>query len=315
MTDILLCGDFDAAEEADWTRALRDAMPQARWLNREQALRTPSTVEFAVVANPPPGSLSGLPRLQLIQSLWAGVDRLLDDRSLPPGVPIARMVDPAMTLAMAETAQWATLALHRGFFANARDQRQRVWRQQVQRRADDLCVGVLGSGEMGRVVAQRLAAQGYRVSTWSLRPNAAPLAEVPGRHGADALHCWLPSLQIVINLLPLTATTRGLLNAEFFATLPPAASVVNLARGAHVVDAVLLAALDNGHLQHAVLDVFHDEPLPVGHAYWTHPAVTVLPHVAAQTDPRSAAQVVAANIDAALNGRPVAHRVDRARGY
>jgi glyoxylate/hydroxypyruvate reductase A len=160
---------------------------------------------------------------------------------------------------------------------------------------------VLGQGEMGRAVAARLTAQGYPVQAW--RRDGTPLADLLA--GSDT----------VINLLPLTPQTRGLLDAGFFAALPAGASVVNLARGAHVVDADLLAALAAGHLQHAVLDVFDGEPLAADHPYWQHPQVTVLPHVAAQTDMRSAALVAADNLRAGLSGRPVQHRVLRERGY
>ena len=132
-------------------------------------------VQAAVVANPPPGSLQGLPQLRLIQSLWAGVDRLLADATLPAGVPIARMVDPAMSAAMAETALWAVLSLHRGFFAYARQQREGLWRPHAQRRADEVQVLVLGQGEMGRAAAARIAALGYRVDGLA-RATAAPLA-------------------------------------------------------------------------------------------------------------------------------------------
>ncbi|OYU95869.1 MAG: hypothetical protein CFE45_19480 [Burkholderiales bacterium PBB5] len=120
---------------------------------------------------------------------------------------------------------------------------------------------------------------------------------------------------MLINLLPLTADTRGLVNATLLAALPAGAGVVNLARGAHVVDADLLAALDSGHVSHAVLDVFHTEPLPPGHRYWTHSQVTVLPHAAAMTDARSASAVVAANITALAAGRPLANLVSAGRGY
>ena len=299
--NILLCDDLSPAEHAEWLSALSTAMPEARWLDGDAARREPAAVQAAVVANPPPGSLQGLPKLRLIQSLWAGVDRLLADTSLPAGVPIARMVDPAMTAAMAETALWAVLALHRGFFGYARQQRAGLWRQHPQRRADEVRVLVLGQGEMGRAASARLGALGYRVQGW--HRGSAPLAEC------------LPLTDVAINLLPLTPQTRGLLDARFFAALPPQASVVNLGRGAHVVDADLLAALDSGRLQHAVLDVFNGEPLADGHAYWQHPQVTVLPHVAAQTDARSAAAVAVANLRAALAGQPVRHRVDVSRGY
>jgi glyoxylate/hydroxypyruvate reductase A len=176
---------------------------------------------------------------------------------------------------------------------------------------------ILGLGQMGLSAARRIAQQAYRVSGWSLRPRPDTL-DLDGlvcHAGASALSELQVKSDIVINLLPLTAATHGLLDARFFAALPRGAGLVNLARGAHVVDADLLAALDRGHLAHAVLDVFHTEPLPSDHRYWSHPNVTLLPHVAAQTDPSSASQVVAANVRSLLEGRPLAHLVQRERGY
>ncbi len=298
---VLLCGQLDSAERQGWLHALATAMPEAHWLDLDAARREPAAVLAAVVANPAPGSLQGLPKLRLIQSLWAGVDRLLADSSLPAEVPLARMVDPAMSAAMAETALWSVLSLHRDFFSYARQQRAGRWQQLPQRRADELRVLVLGSGEMGRAAARRIADLGYAASCW--RRDGTPL---PGA---------LAETDIAINLLPLTLETRGLLDARFFAALPAQAAVVNLARGAHVVDADLLAALDSGHLRHAVLDVFHQEPLPAEHRYWQHPQVTVLPHAAAQTDPRSAAAVAVRNLRAARDGGALQHLVERQRGY
>jgi glyoxylate/hydroxypyruvate reductase A len=239
--------------------------------------------------------------LRLIQSLWAGVDRLLADPTLPVDVPLTRMVDPAMNAAMAETALWAVLSLHRDFFTYAQLQRAGRWHPLPQRRADEVRVLVLGSGEMGRAAARRIAGLGYAARGW--RRDGTPLL----RSVAEA--------DIVVNLLPLTPETRGLLDAHFFAALPAQAAVVNLARGAHVVDADLLAALDSGHLRHAVLDVFHTEPLPAEHPFWCHPQVTVLPHAAALSDPRSAAAVAASNLRAARDGDALQHLVDRQRGY
>ena len=315
--NILLSGELQAAELHDWQQSLHAALPQARWLGREEALTVADTVQVAVVANPPPGSLRGLPQLRLIQSLWAGVDRLLLDPTLPPGVPIARMVDPAMNASMAETALWAVLSLHRGYFEYAQSQHQGLWQPRPQRRADSVRVLVLGLGQMGLTTARRLVPQGYRVSGWSLRPHApSPALEgIEAHAGATVLPALLARSDIVVNLLPLTPATQGLLDARFFAALPRGAGIVNLARGAHVVDADLLAALDSGQVGHAVLDVFPQEPLPARHAYWQHPRVTVLPHVAAQTDPRSASQVVAANVRALFAGQPLAHLVQPERGY
>ena len=307
---VLLACDVGADEAASWRAALAAALPGEHLVETTDAA---DDIEIAIVANPRPGALAGLPRLRLIQSLWAGVDRLLADPTLPAGVPIVRMVDPAMNVAMAETALWAVLALHRGFFRYARLQREGRWAPHGQRRADEMVVAVLGLGQMGRGAALRLSAQGYRVLGWSARPNAVEGIET---HAGDAaLDALLARADIVLDLLPLTPATRGLFDATRFARMKPGAGFVNLARGAHVVEADLLAALDAGPLRHAVLDVFQTEPLPAGHAFWSHPRVTVLPHAAAQTDPRSAASVVAANLRAWRAGQSLQHVVDRARGY
>lgn len=297
---IALACRFDAQEWAEWLPALAAALPGDTLVRAGEPDHDPATVEIAIVANPPAGALQRYPRLRLVQSLWAGVDRLLADPTVPAGLPIVRMVDPAMNAAMAETALWAVLMLHRGFHTYARQQHDGVWRQHPQRRADEVRIGVLGQGQMGGAVSARLRALGYRVTGWR---RGEPLGPV------------LADSEVLINLLPLTPDTRSLIDTAVLRQLPRGAALVNLARGAHVVDADLLAALDDGHLGHAVLDVFHQEPLPAGHRYWTHPAVTVLPHVAAQTDARSAARIVAQHLAAWRRGEPLAHQVDRRTGY
>ena len=309
---ILLATDLQQEELSRWKALLQQALPD-EVLITEAAPGERDDVEVAIVANPPAGALAALPRLRFIQSLWAGVDRLLADPSLPADVPLARMVDPAMNQAMAETALWAVLSLHRGFFDYAQRQREAEWRPQAQRRADEVPVAVLGLGQMGRQVAQRLAANGYPVSGWSSRPTTVP--GLRSLAGDAALQDVLAEAQVVVNLLPLTPATRALFDTRRFARMQRGASLVNLARGAHVVEADLLAALDSGQLQRAVLDVFQTEPLPPQHRFWTHPRITVLPHVAAQTDPRRAAAIAARKVRARRDGRPPLHLVDRSRGY
>lgn len=307
---------LEGTERDDWWRALTDALPDDDWID-PVVEGTQSTrwreAEIAVVANPLPGRLAHCGRLKLIQSLWAGVDRLLADHTLPAGVPIARMVDPMMNRAMAETATWAVLSLHRRAFDYAAQQRQTQWRPLPQRRADEVSVLVLGLGQMGRATALQLATLGYRVSGWSARAQAVD--GVDASSGWAALPAALGAADIVVNLLPLTDDTRGLFDRARLALMRPGASLVNLARGAHVVEKDLLVALNSGRLDHAVLDVFDTEPPPATHVFWFHPKVTVWPHAAAQTDLRSAAAVVAANVEAVRRGEPVAHLVDRSRGY
>jgi glyoxylate/hydroxypyruvate reductase A len=309
---ILVAADFTTKQWTAWLPALLRAMPQETLL-RERGRIAPEDIDVAIVANPALGTLAGLPRLRLVQSLWAGVENLLADASVPAGVPLARMVDPAMNEAMAETALWAVLSLQRDHFGYARQQRDAHWAPHRQRRAGKFGVAVLGLGEMGRAVALRLARNGYRVGGWSSR--AAALPGVRTLAGEEGLAATLADAQVLLNLLPLTPATRGIIDARLLALLPRGASVVNLARGAHLVEADLLAALASGHIRHAVLDVFATEPLPAAHPFWAHPQVTVLPHVAAQTDPRSASAVVAANVAALRAGRPLRHLVDRMRGY
>lgn len=299
---VLLAGRFEPAEREAWWQALRAAAPEIEW-RREDAPFEARAIDAAVVANPAPGLLATLPKLRLIHSLWAGVDKLLADATLPPQVPVVRMVDPAMSVAMAETALWAVIGLHRRFFDYQAQQREVLWQPHAQRRADEWRVRVLGGGgAMGGAVAARVAALGYRTEIWRARDG-------------QALADCVAEADTVVNLLPLTPATAGLLDARCFSAMPRGASLVNLARGAHVVDADLLAALDAGQLHHAVLDVFATEPLPADHPYWRHPKVTVLPHVAALTDERSAAAIVVANLRALARGEPIAHCVDHARGY
>lgn len=309
---IVLTGQFSAADRAEWLAALTLALPEAQWLEADDPAA--AEAELAVVANPAPGCLQRLPRLRFVQSLWAGVDRMLAAGPWPEGVALSRMVDPAMNAAMAETALWAVLSLHRRFFDYAAQQRARQWQPLPQRRADEVSVAVLGLGQMGMTVAQRLLAQGYRVQGWR-SSGRGTLQGLPFDSGLQALDRLGAVSDVVLNLLPLTPDTRGLFNAQRFAAWRRGAAFVNLARGAQVVDEDLLAALDDGQIGHAVLDVFHTEPLAAEHRYWTHPRVTVLPHAAAATDARSAARVAAYNLRAFVEGRPVAHLVDTRRGY
>lgn len=314
---IFVTGDLDAAALLSWQQQLALHLPDEQISARREDL-DPAGVDVAVVANPTRGALAGLTGLRLIQSVWAGVDRLLADASVPTTVPLARMVDPAMTAAMVETGIWAVLSLHRGFFAYARQQRAVQWKLLPQRRADECRVLILGLGELGRALAQQLLALGYPVSAWRAHATVDASAELPSLRlhaGPGDWRTALAAADVVVNLLPLTPSTRGLLDERCFEVLPPGAALVNLARGGHVVEADLLRALDRGHLAHAVLDVFSHEPLPADHPFWSHPGVTVLPHAAAQTDLRSAVHQVALNVRALRAGAPLRHLVSRERGY
>jgi len=208
-----------------------------------------------------------------------------------------------MNIAMAETAQWAVLGIHRRFFDYQAQQREARWVQHDQLRADEVHIAVLGQGQMGSAVAGRLRSLGHAVEGWSRRSGAATLANLLARS------------DIVINLMPLTDETRHFFDRDRFAQMKRGSALVNLGRGGHVADGDLLQALADGQLSRAVLDVFHAEPLPGDHAFWAHPHITVLPHIAAWTDARSASASVASNVARLRAGLTPEHLVDRSLGY
>lgn len=308
---ILLATSQPSHEEAAWRDALARAMPDERIVTAADAFDR-SAVTIAVVANPPPGSLAGLPALAWVHSLWAGVERLLQDATLPP-VPVVRLVDPTLARAMAESVAAAVLALHRDLPLYAAQQRRREWRQHPARFATQSPVAILGMGEMGRASADLLLGLGFPVRGWSRSGVAMP--GVAAHAGRDGLAAALDGAAFLVNLLPLTPETRGILDRDVFARLAPGAGVINFGRGAHLVEADLWQALDAGRVAHAVLDVFTQEPLPADHPAWARPDVTVLPHVAAPTDQAAAAAVVAASVAAFRSTGQVPAGVDRTRGY
>jgi glyoxylate/hydroxypyruvate reductase A len=172
---------------------------------------------------------------------------------------------------------------------------------------------MLGLGQLGRAAAQALACLGFDVLGWSATPRT--MKGIRTLHGAERLDSLLRETEILVNLLPLTPQTTGILRKQLFDVLPPRASVINVGRGEHLVEEDLIEALATGQISHAILDVFRTEPLPPHHPFWTHPGVSVFPHVAAATDPVSAAQLAAQNIAAfRADGTPL-FLVDRRKGY
>src|SRR5581483_5227165 len=194
-----------------------------------------------------------------------------------------------------------------------RFQRERRWKKRATPDIATRRVGVLGIGEIGSACARAVAALGFSVAGWSR--TAKHIDGIETFAGAAALPAFLARTDILVCVLPLTAGTRGIIDAKLLAALPRGAYVINIARGAHVVDADLLAALDSGHIAGATLDVFAPEPLPPEHPFWTHPKVLVTPHIASLTNPETASEGIAENLRRLTTGRPLLHLVERDRGY
>ena len=307
---LLFLSAVDSA--AEWRAELNKLLPGIE-LRVWPELGDVGEIDAALVWRPPPGLLDTLPNLRLIASLGAGVDHIFADPSLPPGVPVVRLVDPYMTVAMSEYVQLQVLRLHRQDPAYLAQQQARLWRQQPQPNAGQRRVGVLGLGVLGGDAALRLKVLGFDVAGWSRTEKR--LRGIPSFHGAAGLDALLERAEILVCLLPLTPATEGILDRRLFARLPRGAAVVNCARGRHLVEADLLAALDSEQLSAALLDVFRDEPLPRDHPFWRHQRIRVTPHVAAATHPPTAAPHVAENLRRLRDGKPLLNRVDASEGY
>jgi glyoxylate/hydroxypyruvate reductase A len=303
----------EADEAAQWQQsllALDSSLDIRQWPDWGDV----SEIEFVIVGGRSPGDLSIFPKLKAIQSTWAGVNHLLRSEGLPPNVPIARMVDRGLTSSMTEFVVYHVLDELRGGPVLRAAQASRNWLETTPRAADSLMVGILGLGTLGSDIAAKLAGLGCRVKGWSrsAKENGPRLESFCG---TQSLPAFCAGLDILVCLLPLTSETENILNAGLFALLPKGALVINAARGGHLVEADLLAALESGQIGRAVLDVFQTEPLPPDHPFWQHPRITVLPHVAAITRPGTGAEDIFANYRRAVAGQGLANRVDPGRGY
>lgn len=270
-------------------------------------------IEFALVWRAKLGELRTYPNLKAIFSLGAGVDHLLRDPDLPKNVPIVRLVDPDLTRGMTEyLTQWA-LYYHRGMHAYRLKQLERNWEPKHYPHPSNRKIGILGQGVLGKGAAQVFVDLGFDVAGWSR--SEKNITGVKSFFGNDGLVPFLARTEILICLLPLTPETTGIINQDTLAHLPNGAFIINAARGAHVVDDDLLAALDSGKIAAATLDVFNPEPLDKNHRYWSHPHVNITPHVASLTNAPTAAGEIAANIKRIQSGDQPLHIVNVKGGY
>lgn len=299
-------------DDSGWRQAMEAELGPLDWRRLNDAGR-PEDVEVALAWDPPAGYLASLPRLRLVVSLGMGVDHLFRHGDLPEKVPVVRINDASLIDQMSEYALLATLRVLR--MADDYDalQRQAQWRRLKLAEARDLRVGVMGLGAIGARVALDHARMGFPVRGWAR--SGKRLEGVECFAGRAALPAFLAGCDVLVCLLPLTPDTRGIVDAACLAALPDGAHLVNVARGGHVVDADLLAALDSGRLGGATLDVFNQEPLPPDHAFWSHPRVRVTPHIAGQSNPRTAAPGVADNVRRLRRGDPLHDLIDPAIGY
>lgn len=295
-----------------WRQTLQQALPELLCYGWDECF-DPHCIDYAVVWQPPHSGLRRFPNLRAVFSIGAGVDHIFSDPHLPP-VPVMRLAGTELTQRMVEYVTWQALNCLRRQTELAAQQRRRHWEPLSTTLASDWTVGVMGLGLMGQAAAKALATIGFQVRGWARSAKALP--GVRSYAGEAALDDFVAGCQIVVCLLPLTQQTTGILNRRLFAQLPQQAWVINAGRGEHLVETDVLAALDAQHLAGAVLDVFHEEPLPQDHPFWAHPQITVTPHIASRIDPIIGCRLLAANIRRFIAGDPLAAlQVNPQRGY
>lgn len=296
-------------DQKSWIPGLQAALPGA-----EVSLWEPGAppADYAVVWKPPQQLLDEQPTLKALFNTGAGVDALMQ-LQLPPALPVIRLDDAGMSVQMAEYVCHAVIRHFREFDRYEADTRAGKWSFRKPHSRLDYPVGILGLGVLGDRVARAVAQFDFPVNGWSRTPKTLPGVQCFA--GDTALEAFLAASRIVVCLLPLTPETRDILDAQRLACVRPGGYVINVARGAHVVDADLLVALDSGHLAGATLDVFRSEPLPKDHPFWHHEKITVTPHTSARTLRSESIAQIAGKIAALQRGEPVAGMVDPSRGY
>lgn len=304
---------FNAQE---WLAGIKQRLPQAEIREWQRGDERPA--DYALVWRPPHEMLANRRDLKAVFALGAGVDAILDQErkhpgTLPAGVPLLRLEDTGMAQQMQEYALSYVLRYFRRFDEYQALQQRQEWQPLDPHSLDDFTIGILGAGVLGQSVARKLTEFGFSVRCWSR--SAKQIDGVQSFAGEAQRAAFLDGVKLVINLLPNTPETVGILNRELFAQLSTGAYLINIARGAHLVEADLLAALEQGQLAAATLDVFAREPLPQDHPFWRHPRVTITPHIAAITLPQQAMDQIVANIRALEAGHAPAGVVDRQRGY
>jgi glyoxylate/hydroxypyruvate reductase A len=300
-----------------WEQRFRALAPQHDIRIWPYGVGDPVGIHFACVWKPPKGLLAGFPNLKAIFSLGAGADDLLADPKLPD-VPVVRIVDPDLTMRMTEYVVLHVLMYHRRQRLYDAQQRERLWHEHSQPVASEVVVGVMGLGVLGTSAAHMLQRLGFKVTGWSRTPRTLPGVET--FHGALGLEPFLRLSEILVCLLPATPATCGIINIDLLRLLRKdgalqGAYLINAGRGSLQVDADILAALDDGSLAGAALDVFPTEPLPIESQLWGHPKVTITPHNAAQAVPQTLAMSVLRQIDRIEFGHPLENTIDRAIGY
>lgn len=266
-------------------------------------------VDYAITWKHPRGVFKNYPNLKVIASMGAGVDHITSDPDIPEDVIITRIVDHQLKEDMAAFV----LALVMDHLRNISHHHcSKTWEPKKYKRIEDVQVGILGLGELGSGVAEKLRLNKFKVSGWA---RSTKKMEGITTYSNDEIDDFMENVDVLICLLPLTKETENILNRELFEKLPEGAYIINVARGEHLVEQDLIHMIANGHLSGASLDVFRKEPLPEDHAFWNNPKIRITPHIASVTDPREVVPQLVENYDRMKEEEELKNVVKKEKGY
>lgn len=295
-----------------WEKALKERLPNTA-INAYPTIKSAESAPFILCWKPEKEQFKAFPNLKVVQSLGAGVDHIFDTNRIPEGVEVTRLIDERLTVDMWEFTLAATLNYMKDFPIYAQQQSEKIWEQHWYKTIPETTVSIMGLGKIGGFVAAQFAKLGFKTQGWS--NSKKRIRKVKSFAGVSQLPKFLAKTDVLINILPLTPQTKGILNQQNLQQLKKGAYVVNVGRGGHLVEKDLPVLIDSGQLSGATLDVFEVEPLPQKHPFWIHPKITVTPHIASLTNIESAINQVVENYERMERGEELLNVVSAAKGY
>ncbi|MFK7982274.1 MAG: 2-hydroxyacid dehydrogenase [Saprospiraceae bacterium] len=295
-----------------WKKALQEKLPEVA-INIVETNSAALTAEFLVCWKPKKDQLAAFSNLKVIQSLGAGVDHIFDTNKIKAPIKVVRIVDPNLMVDMWEYTLAATMNYLKDFPTYAQQAERQSWKQHQYKTIPTTTVSIMGLGKIGGYVAEQFAKIGFKVQGWS--NSLKSMDGVKTFAGQSHLADFLKNTDVLINILPLTATTQGILNHQLLTQLPKGAHIINVGRGGHLMEKDLLPLVENGQLSGATLDVFQEEPLPKNHPFWAHPKIVVTPHIASLTNVQSAVNQVVENYQRMKKGVDLLNEVSPKKGY
>jgi glyoxylate/hydroxypyruvate reductase len=309
MSILLICNNKDPKP---WAEALDEKLPAER-IEIFPEVENDKSVEFIICWRPEKNIFKRFPNLKAIQSLGASVNHIFDTNRVRDNIQVSRIIDSQLSQDIFEFTLAATLNHIRRLNTYARLQEMKAWIPMPYRSIKKTTVSILGLGKIGGYVAKKFAAMGFKVQGWSTSVKKIP--GVKSFTGKEGLYKLLENTEVLINILPLTKETKGILNRRTMSRLKSDAYIINAGRGEHIVEKSLLEQIKRTHISGALLDVFYEEPLPIEHPFWNHSEIRITPHIAALTNIKTSIGQIVENYNCLKKGKKLLNTVSVTKGY